>query len=56
MNILIYAGLIVYFFNVHKEIRKKMNGEAEGIIEIIMEVLSLCALAFMGYKYKSSMF
>ena len=53
MNIIIYIGLIICFFNLSKDVRSKMNGVAEGIIEIVIEVLSLSIMVFKIYKYKA---
>ena len=53
MNFLIYLGLVIYFFNIDKDDRSKLNGAAEGVIEIIIIVLSLATISFMIYKYKN---
>ena len=53
MNFLIYLGLIIYFFSIDKKIRKEMNGEAEGVIDIIMAILSVTLIAFLIFKYKN---
>ena len=53
MNFLIYLGLVIYFFNISKYERDEMNGAAEGVIDIIILVLSLAAISFMIYKYKN---
>lgn len=55
MNFLIYLGLIIYFFSFDKEGRKLyVHGEAEGIIEIIMAILSVTLIAFLIFKYKNT--
>ena len=54
MNFLIYLGLIIYFFSIDKKVRKEMNGEAEGAIDIIMAILSATLIAFLIFKYKST--
>lgn len=53
MNILIYIGLIIFFFKLPESLRKLYNGVAEGVIDIIIEVLSLVLVVFMIYKYKT---
>ena len=53
MNIIIYIGLIISFFNVPKNTRSKWNGVAEGIIDIAIEVLSISIIIFKIYKYKA---
>ena len=53
MNILIYLGLVIYFFNIDKDERSKLNGGAEGVIDIIIGVLSLATISFMFVKYKN---
>ena len=54
MNFLIYLGLIIYFFNINKDVRKEMNGEAEGAIEIIIAILTITLIAFLIFKYKNT--
>ena len=54
MNFLIYLGLSIYFFNINKDVRKEMNGEAEGAIDIIMAILSVTLIAFLIFKYKNT--
>ena len=54
MNFLIYLGLIIYFFGINKDVRKEMNGEAEGVIEIIMAIFSATLIAFLIFKYKNT--
>lgn len=53
MNIIIYIGLIISFFNVSKDERSRYNGVAEGIIDIAIEVLSFSIIAFKIYKHKA---
>ena len=53
MNIIIYVGLLISFFNLPKIVREQLNGNAEGIIGIIIEVLSVAIIFFMIYKYKT---
>ena len=53
MNAIIYIGLIISFFHITKKIRSAMNGLTEGIIEIVIEVLSLTIIVFLIYKNKN---
>lgn len=55
MNLLIYIGLTIFFFKVPKDLRSQMNGEAEGIIDIIFGVASLATISFLVIKYKKSL-
>ena len=55
MNFLIYLGLIIYFFNINKQLRSEMNGAAEGVLEIIIEVIILAEISFMIFKYKNEL-
>jgi hypothetical protein len=55
MNLLIYIGLTIFFFKVPKDSRSQMNGEAEGIIDIIFGVASLATISFLIIKYKNSL-
>ena len=55
MNFLIYLGLIIYFFNINKQLRSEMNGSAEGVLEIILEVIALAEISFMIFKYKNEL-
>jgi len=55
MNFLIYLGLIIYFFNINKQLRSEMNGAAEGVLEIIIEVITLAEISFMIFKYKNEL-
>ena len=54
MNILIYLGLTINFFKINKSIRDNINGVAEGIIDIIIGVLSICMICFLPIRYKNS--
>ena len=53
MNTIIYIGLIISFLHRTKQIRSAMNGLTEGIIEIVIEVLSLAIIVFLIYKNKN---
>ena len=51
-NFLIYLDATIYYFGMHKLIREHYNENADGIIDIIMIVLSLAAVGFTGYQNK----
>lgn len=53
MNFLIYLGATIYYFGMHKMIREHYNENADGIIDIIMIVLSAAAVGFIGFQNKS---
>lgn len=56
INFLIYLGMTIQFFNISEKIRKEgLNGVAEGVIEIIMMVLTLAFLSFLFIKYKKQL-
>ena len=54
MSALIYIGLTVYYFKIDKEERKKdyCNKNADGIVDIIMFVLSVAVFVFLLIKYR----
>ena len=54
MNALIYVGLTVFYFKIDKNARKlkEYNKNGDGIVDIIMLVLSVCLFAFLLLKYK----
>ena len=54
MNILIYLGLTINFFKINKSTRDNINGVAEGIIDIIIGVLSISMICFLSIRYKNS--
>lgn len=49
MNLLIYLGLTIYYFQVHKDIRnhEHANKYGDGIVDIIMMAASLGVIAFL---------
>ena len=55
MNILIYLGMIITFFNSSKETRERYNGVTEGILDIIISVLTIANICFLIYKYKTKL-
>ena len=53
MNILIYIGMTAYFFDISKDARNEYgNGAAEGVIDIIIIILSAAFVVFTVFKYK----
>jgi hypothetical protein len=58
MNTLIYVGLTVYYFKINKEFRKlkDYNKNGDGIVDIIMLVLSVALIAFLLLKHKDDCF
>ena len=54
MNLLIYIGLTVAYFRLDKEERKKKehNKNGDGIVDIIMLVLSVAVLVLLIIKYR----
>ena len=51
MNIIIYFGLVIYFYSVDKE-DKKLNdiSNAEGVLEIIVIIISFASLGYTIFK------
>lgn len=52
MNLLIYLGATIYYFNINSNIRDYFNSNADGIIEIVMLVLSAVVIGFLVYQNK----
>lgn len=55
INILIYIGMTIYYFSLSAQWRK-VNGQIEGIFDIIIIVLSALVIALIAIKYKSAAF
>ena len=54
INILMYIGMIINFFKIHKDMKERLyKSDVIGIVQIVMLVLSLCSLVFIIVKYKS---
>ena len=53
MNTLIYVGLTVYYFKIDEKSRKTeyLNKNGDGIVDIIMIVLSVAVFLFLLIKY-----
>ena len=49
MNCLVYIGLTAYYFQLHKDIRKKKgaNKNGDGAVDIIMMVASVALIVFL---------
>jgi len=56
MNLLIYIGLTVGYFKLDKELRKKKeaNKNGDGIVDIIMLVLSVAVIVLLLIKYREN--
>ena len=56
MNLLIYIGLIVAYFRLHKDERKKKehNNNGDGIVDIIMLVLSVAMIVLLLIKFREN--
>lgn len=53
MNILIYVGMIINFYNTDIDIRQESNASGEGIIDIVILSLSACSILFFILRHKS---
>jgi len=53
MNILIYVGMIINYYNTDIDIRNESNATGEGIIDIIILSLSGCSILFFVLRHKS---
>jgi len=56
MNLLIYVGSTIYYYNIDKKTREFFENNGDGIIDIVMIVLSALAIAFLIFKYKAEAF
>ena len=60
VNFLIFIGMVISFFNASasvKELRKEnLNGEAEGIIDIVFMGISLGLIAFIAIRFSHKLF
>lgn len=56
MNLILFLGMAIYYFNVNEDTRDSTNKNGDGIIEIIMIVLSALTICFLFYRYKTSVF
>ena len=56
MNLIIYIGMTIYFFRIDTSRRKQLNGDAEGIVDIIFEIFTIAMICFLSIKYKRIIF
>ena len=56
MNLLIYLGMTISFFQLDERDRSQMNGVAEGVIDIIYLALSAAMIALLLVKYRTIMY
>lgn len=49
---MIYLGLIINFSKIDEKTRELLNGNTEGIIDIVMEGLAVIEIIFLVIKYK----
>ena len=56
MNLLIYIGSTIYYYNIDKYTLEFFKNNGDGIIDIVMIVLSVLAIAFLIFKYKAEAF
>jgi len=56
MNLLIYLGMTISFFQLDERDRSQMNGVAEGVIDIIYLALSAAMIALLLIKYRTIMY
>lgn len=54
-NFIIYLGLALYYLSIDSSIRNLYNGAADGVIQIIMIVLSVLMALFLIIKYKENL-
>lgn len=52
MNLLIYIGTTIYFYDLPDWLRDKFNEDADGIIDIVMIVLSAATIALILFMFK----
>ena len=56
MNLLIYIGCTIYYYNIEEYKNKTFNNNGEGIIDIIMIVLSALNIGLILFMYKTDSF
>ena len=56
MNLLIFIGCTIYYYNLDDYIKDHFKDNGDGIIDIIMIVLSSVAIAFLLYMYRGTYF
>ena len=56
MNLIIYVWMTIYFFRIYTSRRKQLNGDAEGIVDIIFGIFTIAMICFLPIKYKRIIF
>ena len=56
MNLLIYIGCTVYYYNIEEIVIKYFGKNGDGIIDIIMIVLSALTVGLLLFMYKTDTF
>lgn len=56
MDLLIYIGCTIYYYNIEEYRKKYFKENGDGIIEIIMIVLSSCNICLLLFIYKTDTF
>ena len=52
MNILIYTGMLIYYFKIKRSVRDEFNELADGIIDIVILVGSVAIIIFLSFQWK----
>ena len=52
MNVLIYIGMLIYFFKIDREKRENYNEFADGIIDIVVLTGSVAIIVFLSFQWK----
>lgn len=56
MNLLIYIGSTIYYYNIDEYTLKFFKNNGDGVIDIVMIVLSALAIGFLIFQYKTEAF
>ena len=56
MNLLIYIGCTIYYFNIEDYRKKNFKNNGDGVIDIIMIILSALAIGLLFFMYKTDTF
>ena len=56
MNLLIFIGCTIYYYNLDDFIKDYFKDNGDGIIDIIMISLSALTIALLIIRYKTSVF
>ena len=52
MNILIYTGMLIYYFKIERKERENYNEFADGIIDIVILVGNVAIIVFLSFQWK----